>query len=110
MCFIFILIDICYWYVIVNFCEIDLKNICLGIFVMICLMSDSGKIFEGKVDLIGYGVLLDDGGLVLGGLLKVFCFINWVCVVQCFLVKIMVDKFDLEMFCIGVLVVVNFEL
>ena len=31
--------------------------------------SDSGKTFEGKVDSIGYGVLPDDGGLVLGGLI-----------------------------------------
>lgn len=81
MRFIFILIDIRYWYVIVNFREIDLKNIRLGIFVTIRLMSDSGKIFEGKVDSIGYGVLSDDGGLVLGGLSKVFRFINWVRVV-----------------------------
>ncbi len=47
-------------------------------------MSDSGKTFEGKVDSIGYGVLPDDGGLVLGGLPKVSRSINWVRVAQRF--------------------------
>ncbi len=57
-------------------------------------MSDSGKTFEGKVDSIGYGVLPDDGGPVLGGLPKVSRSINWVRVAQRFPVKIMVDKPD----------------
>ncbi len=71
-------------------------------------MSDSGKTFEGKVDLIGYGVLPDDGGLVLGGL-PGSCSINWVRVAQRFPVKIMVDKPDPEMFRIGASAVANLE-
>ncbi len=67
---IFTLIDTRHWYVIANFRETDLKNIRSGTPATIRLMSDSGKTFEGKVDLIGYGVLPDDGGLVLGGLPK----------------------------------------
>lgn len=50
-------------------------------------MSDSGKVFVGKVDSIGYGVLPDDGGMVLGGLPRVSRSINWVRVAQRFPVK-----------------------
>ena len=86
-----------------------LKNIHSGTPATIRLMSDSGKTFEGKVDSIGYGVLPDDGGLVLGGLPKVSRSINWVRVAQRFPVKIMVDKPDPEMFRIGASAVANLE-
>ena len=106
---IFTLIDTRHWYVIANFRETDLKNIHAGTPATIRLMSDSGKTFEGKVDSIGYGVLPDDGGLVLGGLPKVSRSINWVRVAQRFPVKIMVDKPDPEMFRIGTSAVANLE-
>ncbi len=106
---IFTLIDTRHWYVIANFRETDLKNIRSGTPATIRLMSDSGKTFEGKVDSIGYGVLPDDGGLVLGGLPKVSRSINWVRVAQRFPVKIMVDKPDPEMFRIGASAVANLE-
>lgn len=106
---IFTLIDTRHWYVIANFRETDLKNIRSGTLATIRLMSDSGKTFEGKVDSIGYGVLPDDGGLVLGGLPKVSRSINWVRVAQRFPVKIMVDKPDPEMFRIGASAVANLE-
>ena len=106
---IFTLIDTRHWYVIANFRETDLKNIHAGTPATIRLMSDSGKTFEGKVDSIGYGVLPDDGGLVLGGLPKVSRSINWVRVAQRFPVKIMVDKPDPEMFRIGASAVANLE-
>ncbi|ELB7250581.1 TPA: multidrug efflux transporter periplasmic adaptor subunit MdtN [Escherichia coli] len=106
---IFTLIDTRHWYVIANFRETDLKNIRSGTPATIRLMSDSGKTFEGKVDSIGYGVLPDDGGLVLGGLPKVSRSINWVRVAQRFPVKIMVDKPDPEMFRIGTSAVANLE-
>ena len=61
------------------------------------------------MDSIGYGVLPDDGGLVLGGLPKVSRSINWVRVAQRFPVKIMVDKPDPEMFRIGASAVANLE-
>ena len=105
----FTLIDTRHWYVIANFRETDLKNIRSGTPATIRLMSDSGKTFEGKVDSIGYGVLPDDGGLVLGGLPKVSRSINWVRVAQRFPVKIMVDKPDPEMFRIGASAVANLE-
>lgn len=105
----FYLIDTRHWYVIANFRETDLKNIRSGTPATIRLMSDSGKTFEGKVDSIGYGVLPDDGGLVLGGLPKVSRSINWVRVAQRFPVKIMVDKPDPEMFRIGASAVANLE-
>ncbi|HGF2276121.1 TPA: multidrug efflux transporter periplasmic adaptor subunit MdtN [Escherichia coli] len=106
---IFTLTDTRHWYVIANFRETDLKNIRSGTPATIRLMSDSGKTFEGKVDSIGYGVLPDDGGLVLGGLPKVSRSINWVRVAQRFPVKIMVDKPDPEMFRIGASAVANLE-
>ncbi|EHW9984667.1 multidrug efflux transporter periplasmic adaptor subunit MdtN [Escherichia coli] len=106
---IFTLIDTRHWYVIANFRETELKNIRSGTPATIRLMSNSGKTFEGKVDSIGYGVLPDDGGLVLGGLPKVSRSINWVRVAQRFPVKIMVDKPDPEMFRIGASAVANLE-
>lgn len=98
---VFTLIDTRQWYVIANFRETDLKNIRPGVPATIHLMSDSGRTFQGKVDSIGYGVLPDDGGIVLGGLPHVSRSINWVRVAQRFPVKIMVDKPDAEMFRIG---------
>ncbi|MEO3992094.1 multidrug transporter subunit MdtN [Pseudocitrobacter cyperus] len=98
---IFTLIDTRHWYVIANFRETDLKNIHPGTPATIRLMSDTGKTFAGKVDSIGYGVLPDDGGVILGGLPRVSRSINWVRVAQRFPVKIVVDKPDDEMFRIG---------
>ncbi|PXW49439.1 multidrug efflux system membrane fusion protein [Klebsiella oxytoca] len=106
---VFTLIDTRQWYVIANFRETDLKNIRPGVPATIHLMSDSGRTFEGKVDSIGYGVLPDDGGMVLGGLPHVSRSINWVRVAQRFPVKIMVDKPDAEMFRIGASAVATLE-
>ena len=106
---LFTLIDTRHWYVITNFRETELKNIHTGTPATIRLMSDSGKTFAGKVDSVGYGVLPDDGGLVLGGLPRVSRSINWVHVAQRFPVKIMVDKPDAEMFRIGASAVATLE-
>lgn len=106
---IFTLIDTRHWYVIANFRETELKNIHTGSAATIRLMSDSGKTFEGKVDSIGYGVLPDDGGVILGGLPRISRSINWVRVAQRFPVKIMVDKPDPEMFRIGASAVATLE-
>jgi len=106
---IFTLIDTRHWYVIANFRETDLKNIPIGSPAKIHLMSDSRKTFTGKVDSIGYGVLPDDGGVILGGLPRVSRSINWVRVAQRFPVKIMVDKPDPDMFRIGASAVATLE-
>ncbi|TKT99919.1 multidrug transporter subunit MdtN [Citrobacter sp. wls830] len=106
---IFTLIDTRHWYVIANFRETELKNIQTGTPATLRLMSDSGKTFSGKVDSIGYGVLPDDGGIVLGGLPRVSRSINWVRVAQRFPVKIMVDKPDSNMFRIGASAVATLE-
>ena len=106
---IFTLIDTRNWYVIANFRETELKNIHAGTPANVRLMSDSGKVFVGKVDPIGYGVLPDDGGMVLGGLPRVSRSINWVRVAQRFPVKIVVDKPDEEMFRIGASAVATLE-
>ncbi len=106
---IFTLIDTRHWYVIANFRETDLKNIHTGTPATLRLMSDSGKTFSGKVDSIGYGVLPDDGGIVIGGLPRVSRSINWVRVAQRFPVKIMVDKPDAGLFRIGASAVASLE-
>jgi multidrug efflux system membrane fusion protein len=98
---VFTLIDTEHWYVIANFRETELKNIRAGTPATVYLMSDTGKRFKGTVDSIGYGVLPDDGGLVLGGLPRVQRSINWVRVAQRFPVKIRVDQPDAELFRIG---------
>ncbi|HDG1692220.1 TPA: multidrug transporter subunit MdtN [Kluyvera georgiana] len=106
---IFTLIDTRRWYVIANFRETELKNIHPGTPATLRLMSDSGKTFSGKVDSIGFGVLPDDGGIVLGGLPRVSRSINWVRVAQRFPVKIMVDKPDAGLFRIGASAVASLE-
>lgn len=106
---IFTLIDTRRWYVIANFRETELKNIHPGTPATLRLMSDSGKTFSGKVDSIGFGVLPDDGGTVLGGLPRVSRSINWVRVAQRFPVKIMVDKPDAGLFRIGASAVASLE-
>ncbi|RAU44255.1 multidrug transporter subunit MdtN [Pseudocitrobacter sp. RIT415] len=106
---VFTLIDTHHWYVIANFRETELKNIHSGTPATLRLMSDSGKTFTGKVDSIGYGVMPDDGGMVLGGLPRVSRSINWVRVAQRFPVKIVVENPDEEMFRIGASAVANLE-
>lgn len=106
---IFTLIDTRHWYVIANFRETDLKNLHTDTPATLRLMSDSGKTFSGKVDSIGYGVLPDDGGIVIGGLPRVSRSINWVRVAQRFPVKIMVDKPDAGLFRIGASAVASLE-
>ncbi|WP_109483647.1 multidrug transporter subunit MdtN [Paraburkholderia sp. C35] len=98
---VFTLIDTRHWYVIANFRETELKNIRPGSPATVYLMSDTGKRFKGSVDSIGFGVLPDDGGLVLAGLPRVQRSINWVRVAQRFPVKIRVDEPDAELFRIG---------
>ncbi|ECG5957055.1 TPA: multidrug transporter subunit MdtN [Salmonella enterica subsp. enterica serovar Enteritidis] len=106
---VFTLIDTRHWYVVANFRETELKNIRPGTPVTIHLMSDSGRTFQGKVDSIGYGVLPDDGGIVLGGLPRVSRSINWVRVAQRFPVKIIVDKPAVDLFRIGASAVATLE-
>ncbi|EAR3908639.1 HlyD family efflux transporter periplasmic adaptor subunit [Salmonella enterica] len=106
---IFTLIDTDHWYIIANFRETELKAIQAGTPAAIRLMSDSSKTFQGKVDSIGFGVLPDDGGMVIGGLPRVSRSINWVRVAQRFPVKIMVEKPDASLFRIGASAVATLE-
>ena len=98
---VFTLIDTRHWYVVANFRETELQNIRPGTPATVYLMSDTGKRFQGVVDSVGYGVLPDDGGLVIGGLPRVQRSINWVRVAQRFPVKIRVVKPDAELFRVG---------
>ncbi|EBC6678985.1 multidrug transporter subunit MdtN [Salmonella enterica] len=102
---IFTLIDTDHWYIR----ETELKAIQAGTPAAIRLMSDSSKTFQGKVDSIGFGVLPDDGGMVIGGLPRVSRSINWVRVAQRFPVKIMVEKPDASLFRIGASAVATLE-
>lgn len=98
---VFTLIDTRHWYVIANFRETDLKNVRAGMPATVYLMSDTGKRFDGTIDSISYGVLPDDGGVVLEGLPRVARTINWVHVSQRFPVKIAVQSPDQDTFRIG---------
>ncbi|VWB58727.1 multidrug resistance protein MdtN [Burkholderia aenigmatica] len=98
---VFTLIDTRHWYVIANFRETDLKDVRAGMPATVYLMSDTGKHFDGTIDSISYGVLPDDGGVVLEGLPRVARSINWVHVSQRFPVKIAVRNPDPETFRIG---------
>lgn len=104
---VFTLIDTESWYVVGNFRETELRDIRVGSPATVYLMGDSGKRFHGRVDSIGYGVLPDDGGLVVEGLPRVQRTINWVRVAQRFPVKIRVDKPDQELFRVGASAVVE---
>ncbi|MBN3789776.1 multidrug transporter subunit MdtN [Burkholderia sp. Ac-20353] len=98
---VFTLIDTRHWYVIANFRETDLKGVRAGMPATVYLMSDTGRHFTGTIDSISYGVLPDDGGVVLEGLPRVARSINWVHVSQRFPVKIAVQSPDPETFRIG---------
>lgn len=98
---VFTLIDTEHWYVIANFRETELKHIRAGTAATLFLMSDSSRRFDGQVESIGYGVLPDDGGLVLEGLPRVQRSLNWVRVAQRFPVRIRVEQPDAELFRIG---------
>ncbi|HKT99706.1 MAG TPA: multidrug transporter subunit MdtN [Paraburkholderia sp.] len=106
---IFTLIATRDWYVVANFRETELGNIRAGTPAAVYLMSDTGRMFRGRVDSIGYGVLPDDGGLVLEGLPRVQRSLNWVRVAQRFPVKIHVDNPDSELFRVGASAVVKLE-
>ncbi|MBX4135960.1 multidrug transporter subunit MdtN [Pseudomonas sp. S5F11] len=98
---VFTLIDARQWYVVANFRETDLAGITSGMPAKIYLMGDTRRSFEGSVDSIGYGVLPDDGGVVVEGLPRVRRNINWVHVSQRFPVKIAVRSSDPDLFRIG---------
>lgn len=97
----FSLIDTRHWYVVANFRETDLKDIEPGTPATLYVMTDPSKRFAGAVDSIGYGVLPNDGGMVVEGLPRVDRSINWVHVSQRFPVKIRVDNPDPDLFRLG---------
>ncbi|WP_321881808.1 multidrug transporter subunit MdtN [Burkholderia cepacia] len=98
---VFTLIDTRHWYVVANFRETDLKGVRAGMAATVYLTSDTGKRFSGTIDSISYGVLPDDGGVVLDGLPRVARSINWVHVSQRFPVKIAVRDPDPNLFRVG---------
>ncbi|CAN0627296.1 putative multidrug efflux pump membrane fusion protein [Burkholderia multivorans] len=106
---VFTLIDSRHWYVVANFRETDLRQIRAGTRATVYLMSDTGKRFAGEVDSIGFGVLPDDGGVVLEGLPRVQRSINWVHVSQRFPVKIAVRDPDPDLFRVGTSAVATLE-
>ena len=106
---VFTLIDSRHWYVVANFRETELKDLHAGTQATVYLMSDTGKRFSGVVDSVSFGVLPDDGGLVLEGLPRVQRTINWVHVSQRFPVKIAVNSPDPNLFRIGTSAVATLE-
>ncbi|MEX3940677.1 multidrug transporter subunit MdtN [Paraburkholderia sp. BR10937] len=106
---VFTLIDTEHWYVVANFRETELKDVRAGTAATLYLMTDTSKRFSGVVDSVGYGVLPDDGGLVLEGLPRVQRSINWVHVSQRFPVKIAVRNPDPMLFRLGTSAVATLE-
>ncbi|MGL4668516.1 MAG: multidrug transporter subunit MdtN [Saezia sp.] len=98
---VFTLIDTRQWYIIANFRETELKKIQPGNPVTVYLMSDTSQNFQGKVESIGYGVLPDDGGVVIAGLPRVQRSINWVRVAQRFPVRIAIERPNPDLFRVG---------
>lgn len=98
---LFTLIDTRHWYVVANFRETELGSIQSGMPATLYLMTKSDQSFAGTVDSVGYGVLPNDGGLILEGLPRVERSINWVHVSQRFPVKIRVDQPAPELFRLG---------
>ncbi|WP_322044992.1 multidrug transporter subunit MdtN [Paraburkholderia sp. J67] len=106
---VFTLIDTRNWFIVANFRETELGRIRAGTPAAVYLMADTGQIFRGHVDSIGYGVLPDDGGLVLEGLPRIQRSLNWVRVAQRFPVKIRVDAPNPDLFRVGASAVVRLE-
>ena len=98
---LFVLADTTKWYVIANFRETELDNAQPGSQAKVYLMADTGKVFQARVESIGYGVHAEDSGMDLHGLPMVGRSINWVRVAQRFPVRFVVENPDPELFRIG---------
>lgn len=94
------LIDARTWYVIAQFRETELANIRRGDPARVYLLGSASR-FEGKVESVGAGVMVDNGAEILPGLPIVARTINWVRVEQRFPVRIRVDNPDPELFRVG---------
>ena len=95
------LIDSSKWYAVANFRETDLAQIRPGDPARLYLLGNASKKYEGKVESISYGVMVDNGGELLPGLPFVARTINWVRVEQRFPVRILVEQPDHAVFRIG---------
>ena len=98
---VFTLINTEQWFVFANFRETELQTISRGRPAKVYLLADSAKHFSATVESVGFGVLPDDGGVILEGLPMVKRSINWVRVAQRFPVKLLVHDPDPELFRIG---------
>lgn len=103
---VFTLINTEQWFVFANFRETELRAIPQGRKAKVYLLADSAKNFSATVESVGFGVLPDDGGLVLEGLPVIKRSINWVRVAQRFPVKLLVHDPDPGLFRIGASAVV----
>lgn len=98
---VFTLINTEEWYVVANFRETELNAITAGRAATVYLLADSSRRFAATVDSVGFGVLPDDGGVVIEGLPIVKRSINWVRVAQRFPVKFLVRDPDPALFRVG---------
>ncbi len=94
------LIDSRRWFVVAQFRETELGNIRSGDPARVYLLGNS-KRFDGKVESVGAGVMVDFGSEIIPGLPIVARTINWVRVEQRFPVRILVDKPDADLFRVG---------
>jgi membrane fusion protein, multidrug efflux system len=96
----FTLIDNRNWWVIANYREGKVRNIKLGDSVDLYLMGHPDRMFHGRVESIGYGVLPEDGKVV-EGLPDIDRTLNWVHLATRFPVRIRVENPDSSLFRIG---------
>lgn len=95
------LIDTRKWYVMANFRETDLGQIRPGDRARLYLLGNASRKYDGRVESVGFGVMVDNGGELLPGLPFIARTINWVRVEQRFPVRILVEQPDSEVFRIG---------
>ncbi len=93
---VFTLINTEQWFVFANFRETELQAITQGRPAKVYLLADNAKHFSATVESVGFGVLPDDGGLVLEGLPMVKRSINWVRVAQPYAAAYSASKFGLR--------------
>ena len=103
---LFTLIDTSRWYAVGNFRETDIDRFRAGERAAVYVLSAPGRPVPGAIDSIGWGVMPDDGGAILGGLPRVARTLSWVRVAQRFPVRVLLQQPPPELMRIGASVVI----
>ena len=89
-----------------NFRETDIDRFRAGERAAVYVLSAPGRPIAGAIDSIGWGVMPDDGGAILGGLPRVARTLSWVRVAQRFPVRVLLQQPPPELMRIGASVVI----